>query len=78
MSSSPEGICLASDTETLLGFAELDSTSPSDDKFNAAVPDEDPNGRLPGASAEGDADMLYANTPIGWSNLQLGPNLHMP
>lgn len=58
MSSSPEGTCLVSDTESLLGFAELDSTSPSDDKFNAAVPDEDPNRRLPGASAEGEADIL--------------------
>lgn len=58
MSSSPEGICLVSDIESLLGFAEVDSTSPSDDKLNAAVPNEDPNRRLPGASAEGVADIL--------------------
>jgi len=58
MSSSPEGICLVSDNESRLGFAELDSTSPSEDKFNAAVPDEDPNRCLLGASAEGDAEIL--------------------
>jgi len=58
MLSSPEGICLVSDNESLLGFVEPDSISPSDDKFNAEVPDEEPNKRLPGASAEGDADML--------------------
>lgn len=58
MSSSPEGICLVSDNESLLGFTEPDSTSPSDDKFNAAVPDEEPKRRRPGASAEGDADKL--------------------
>lgn len=58
MSSSPEGICLVSDNESRLGFAELDSTSPSEDKFNAAVPDEDPNKCLLGASAEGDVVIL--------------------
>lgn len=55
MLSSPEGICLVSDNESLLGFAE---PGPSDDKFNAAVPDEEPNSRRPGASAEGDVDTL--------------------
>lgn len=59
MSSSPEGTCLVvSVNESLLGFAELDSPCPSDDKFNEAVPDEEPNRRRPGASAEGDADIL--------------------
>lgn len=58
MSSSSEGICIVSDNESLLGFAELDSTSPSVDKFNAAVPDEEPNRRRPGDSVKGDADRL--------------------
>lgn len=58
MLSSPEGICLVSDNESLLGFAEPDSTSPSDDKLNAAGPDEEPNRRRPGASAKGDVDTL--------------------
>ena len=78
MLSSPEGICLLSDNESLLGFAEPASTSPSDDKFNAAVPDDDPNKRRTGASAEDDAEILYAKIPMGWSNLQLGPNLQIP
>lgn len=43
MLSSPEESCLVSDNESRLGFTEPDSTSPSDDKFNAVVPDEDPN-----------------------------------
>jgi len=59
MSSSPEGICLVSDNESRLGVAaELDSPSPSEDKFNAAVPDEDRSRCLLGASAEGDAEIL--------------------
>lgn len=58
MLSSPEGIGLVSDSESLLGFAEPDSTSPSDDKLNAAVPDEEPNRRRPEASANGDAGTL--------------------
>lgn len=63
--SSPEGICLASDSESRLGFAEPASTSASDDKFNAAVPDDDPSKRRTGASAEDDADILYVKIPIG-------------
>lgn len=58
MSSSPEGFGLVSDNESLLGFTETDSTSPSDDKLNAAVPDEEPSRRRPAASAKGDADTL--------------------
>jgi len=58
MSPSPEGICLVSDNESRLGVAELDSTSPSEDKLNAAVPDEDRSRCLLGASAEGDAEIL--------------------
>ncbi len=76
--SSPEGICLVSDSESRLGFAEPASTSASDDKFNAAVPDDEPSKRRTGASAEDDADRLYVKIPIGWSNLQLGPNLQVP
>ena len=77
ISSSPEGICLVSDSESRLGFAEPASTSPSGDKFNAALPDDDPNKRRTGVSAE-DAEKLYAKIPMGWSNLQLGPNLQIP
>ncbi|MCI29888.1 hypothetical protein A2U01_0051097, partial [Trifolium medium] len=51
MLSSPEGIGLVSESETLLVFSEPDSTSPSDDKLNAAVPVEEPNRRCPEASA---------------------------
>lgn len=58
MSSSPDGICLVSDNESRLGVAELDSPSPSEDKFNAAVPDEDRSRCLLGASAEGDEEIL--------------------
>jgi hypothetical protein len=76
--SSPGGICLGSDSESRLGFVGPDSTSPSDDKVNPADPDEDPNNRRTGASAEDDAVRLYVKIPMGWSNLQLGPNLQMP
>lgn len=55
--SSALGICLGSDNETLLGFADPASTSPDDDKFNEAAPDVEPNKRWPGASAEDDADI---------------------
>lgn len=57
MLSSPGGIGLVSDNESLLGFAVPDSTSPSDDKLSAAVPDEEPSRRRPGASAKGDATL---------------------
>lgn len=76
--SSPEGICLGSDSESLLGFADPASTNPSDDKFNEVVADVEPNKRRAGASAEDDALGLYVKIPIGWSNLQLGPNLQIP
>lgn len=62
---SSEDICLVSDSESRRGLAEPDSTSPSDDKFNAAVPDEDPSKRRTGVSDECDADILYAKIPIG-------------
>ena len=76
ISSSPEDICLVSGNESRL--PEPASTRPSDDKFNAPVADDDPKNRRTGASAEDDAERLYVKIPIGWSNLQLGPNLHMP
>lgn len=75
--SSPEDICLGSDSESLRGFDPA-STSPSDDKFNAAVPDDEPNKRRTGVSVEEVVERLYVKIPIGWSNLQLGPNLQMP
>ena len=40
--SSLEDNCLFSDNESRLGFVELAATSPSDDRFNPAVPEEDP------------------------------------
>ncbi|KAJ6693753.1 hypothetical protein OIU85_004523 [Salix viminalis] len=76
--SSPGGICLGSDSESRLGFVAPASTSPSDDKVNPADPDEDPSNRRTGASPEDDAVRLYVKIPMGWSNLQLGPNLQMP
>lgn len=76
---SLKGICLVSGCESCLGLAELASISPSEDNVKAAVPEDDPNKRrTTGASAEYSADRSYVNTPIGWSNLQLGPNLHIP
>ncbi|KAJ6360455.1 hypothetical protein OIU77_004467 [Salix suchowensis] len=78
MLSSPGGICLGSDSESRLGFIAPASTSPSGDKVNPADPDEDPSNRRTGASAEDDAVRLYVKIPMGWSNLQLGPNLQMP
>lgn len=75
--SSPEGIRLGSERESRLGFVEPASTSPSGDKVNAADPDDGPR-YCTGASAEDDDDRLYVKIPIGWSNLQLGPNLQTP
>ena len=76
--SSPGGICLGSDSESRLGFVGPASTSPSDAKVNPADPDVDPSNRRTGASAEDDAVGLSVKIPMGWSNLQLGPNLQMP
>lgn len=73
MSSSAEGICLVSDNESLLGWFP----GPDSDKTNAAVPDEDANIRRTGAPDGEDAERLF-KIPIGWSNLQLGPNLQIP
>lgn len=56
--SSPEGICLVSDSESIRGFVDPGSTSPSEDKFNAAVPDDDPNKRRTGVSVEDVAERL--------------------
>jgi len=79
MLSSPEGICRVSDNESRLGIVEPASTSPSDDKDSAAVPDDDPNKRrTTGASVGEEGERLYVKIPIGWSNLQLGPNLQIP
>lgn len=58
MLSSALGICLGSDNESLLGFADPASTSPSEDKFNEAAADVEPNKRRAGASAEDDAEGL--------------------
>ena len=66
MLSSPGGICLGSDSESRLGLVDSASTSPSDDKVNAADPDEDSSNRRTGASAEEDAVRLYVKIPIGW------------
>lgn len=42
-----------------LGFVEPASTSPSEDKVNAPVPDDEPNKNWPaGASVEGDGERL--------------------
>lgn len=76
---SLEGICLVSDVESRLGLTEFASMSPSEDKVKAAVPEDDPNKRrTTGASAEYCAERSYVKTPMGWSNLQLGPNLQIP
>lgn len=73
---SPEGF-LASDNDNRLPFVELDSTRPSDAKVKGPVPDDEPNNRRPAGASEDD-EKLYVKTPIGWSNLQLGPNLQIP
>lgn len=76
---SPEDFCLASDKESRLLFVEPASTSPSGGKLNATVPDEDPKKRRTAVeSVDDDAVVLYAKTRMGWSNLQLGPNLQIP
>lgn len=76
---SPEDFCLASDKESRLLFAEPASTSSSGEKFNATVPDEDAKKRRTAVeSVDDDAVVLYAKTLMGWSNLQLGPNLQIP
>lgn len=76
---SPEGFCLASEKDRCLLFVEPASTSPSGDKLNATSPgDEDIKRRTAEPSVDDDAAALYAKTLIGWSNMQLGPNLHIP
>lgn len=76
---SPEDFCLASDKESRLLFVEAASTSPSGGKLNGTVPDEDvKNRRTAVESVDDEAGVLYAKTRIGWSNLQLGPNLQIP
>lgn len=76
---SPEGIFLASGNGNRLAFTALASISPSDAKANVADPDDEEanNLRTAGTSVEDDGT-LYPKTPIGWSNLQLGPNLQIP
>lgn len=43
MFSSSEGISRVSESDSRLGFADPASTSPSDDKFRAVVPEDVPN-----------------------------------
>lgn len=79
MLASPEGIFLASDDGSRLAFEELASMSPSDAKVNVADPDdEEANNRRTAGTSVDDEGRLYVKTPIGWSNLQLGPNLQIP
>ncbi|PKI33487.1 hypothetical protein CRG98_046136 [Punica granatum] len=78
MESSFGGICLVSDNESLLGLPWPASTSPSDDRANAVVPGDDANSSRRGEIEEEDAERLFPKIPIGWSNLQLGPNLQIP
>lgn len=75
---SPDGIFLASAKGSHLVIVELASPRPSYAKVKAPAPDDEPNKcRTAGACVEED-ERLYVKTPIGWSNLQLGPNLQIP
>lgn len=76
--SSSDGISRLSESDSRLGFVDPASTSPSDDKFSAVVPEDVPNKCWTGALADDAAERLYVKIPIGWSNLQLGPNLQIP
>lgn len=79
MFSSLEGICRMSDSDSRLDFPGPASPGPSDEGGSAAVPEEDPNKRrTTGTSVEDDEEKPYAKVPIGWSNLQFGPNLQIP
>lgn len=56
-----------------------ESADPSDDKVNTGGPNDDPiTCRMVGTSAVEDAARPYVKVPMGWSNLQLGPNLQTP
>ena len=74
---SPEGF-LASDNGNSLLLVELASTRPSDANVKGPVPDDEPNNRRTVGGSVEDDETLYVKTPIGWSNLQLGPNLQIP
>lgn len=78
MESSFRGMCLVSDNEILLGLPRPPSTSPSDDRANALDPEGEVNSSRTGEPDEKDGERLFPKIPIGWSNLQLGPNLQMP
>ena len=53
--------------------------SPSEEKFAGTVPGEEAKKRRMAAeSVDDDAGVSYAKTLMGWSNLQLGPNLQIP
>lgn len=68
MLSSLEDTCLAPDSDSRLGFPTPASTRTSGGASKRRVGDSDRD----------DMGRLYAKMPIGWSNLQLGPNLQMP
>lgn len=52
---------------------------PDIDIGGAAVPGKEPNiRRTIGTSDKAERERPYVKVPIGWSNLQLGPNLQMP
>lgn len=82
MFSSPVPICRDSDSESRLeslDFPMPASAGPSDDEVNAGGPDGDPiRRRTVGTSAVDDVEIPYVKVPMGWSNLQLGPNLQIP
>lgn len=76
---SPEDFCIVSDKESRLFLVELVSMSPSGEKFIGTVPGGDAkNRRTAVESVDDEAGVLYAKTLMGWSNLQLGPNLQIP
>lgn len=79
MFSSPEVICRVSDSDSRLDFPWPASAGPSDDKGNAALPEEDPNKRRTTGTSDEDVEKPYVG-PIGmgWSNLQFGPYLQIP
>lgn len=78
MFSSPEDICLVSDNGSRLDFPELTSPVTSDVKGNTGLPDDVPNNRRTTGTSEDGIGKLKATALMGWSNLQVGPNLQIP